>query len=45
MNSAEEAVEVLRRGSRARQKARTALNQASSRSHSIFTIMVDAPQV
>ena len=41
--TAEEALEALRRGSRARQKARTALNGASSRSHSIFTIAVDAP--
>lgn len=45
VGSAEEALDVLRRGSRARQKARTALNQASSRSHSIFTIMVDSRQV
>ena len=45
MASAEEALEALRRGSRARQKARTALNGTSSRSHSIFTILVDARQV
>lgn len=45
VTSAEEAVEVVRRGSRARQKARTALNQASSRSHSISSIMVTRPQV
>lgn len=44
VTSADEALEVLRRGSRARQKARTALNQASSRSHSIFTVMVDSRQ-
>ncbi len=43
--TAEEALEALRRGSRARQKARTALNGASSRSHSIFTVAVDARQV
>eukprot|EP00951_Prasinocladus_malaysianus_P022012 scaffold183352_cov52-Prasinocladus_malaysianus.AAC.1 len=34
----EEALEVLRRGSKHRQKAGTALNHQSSRSHSIFTI-------
>jgi Kinesin motor domain len=45
VGSAEEALDALRRGSRARQKARTALNGASSRSHSIFTIVVDARQV
>jgi Kinesin motor domain len=45
VTTAEEALEALRRGSRARQKARTALNGASSRSHSIFTIAVDARQV
>lgn len=33
-------MEVLRRGSRARQKAATALNTASSRSHSIYSIVV-----
>lgn len=38
VHSVEEAMEVQRRGSRARQKAGTALNYASSRSHSIFTI-------
>jgi Kinesin motor domain len=45
VESAEEALEALRRGSRARQKARTALNGASSRSHSIFTIAMDSRQV
>lgn len=45
VTTAEEALEALRRGSRARQKARTALNGASSRSHSIFTVAVDARQV
>lgn len=40
MYSADEALEVLRRGSRARQKAATALNNASSRSHSIYAIAV-----
>ena len=40
MYSADDALEVLRRGSRARQKAATALNVASSRSHSIYAIAV-----
>lgn len=34
----EEAMDLLRRSSRARQKAATALNYGSSRSHSIFCI-------
>lgn len=37
-----EAMEVQRRGARARQKAGTALNYASSRSHSIFSIAMFA---
>ena len=40
VHSVGEAMEAQRRGSRARQKAGTALNYASSRSHSIFTITV-----
>jgi hypothetical protein len=34
----EEAMELLQRSSRARQKAATALNYGSSRSHSIFSV-------
>ncbi|KAL4448014.1 hypothetical protein ABPG75_005233 [Micractinium tetrahymenae] len=36
--SADEALALLRRGSRQRQRAETGLNYSSSRSHSIFTI-------
>lgn len=42
VRSVGEAMEALRRGARARQKASTALNYASSRSHSIFTIAMFA---
>lgn len=35
-----EALEVLRRGARLRQKAATALNYASSRSHSVFSVLL-----
>lgn len=42
MHSVGEAMEVQRRGARARQKAGTALNYSSSRSHSIFTISMFA---
>ena len=38
VGSVDEAMDVLRRGSRIRQKAATALNYGSSRSHSIFAI-------
>lgn len=38
VHSVGEAMDTQRRGARARQKAATALNYASSRSHSIFTI-------
>ena len=36
----EEALEVLRRGARLRQKAATALNYSSSRSHSVFSMLL-----
>lgn len=36
-------MEVLRRSSRARQKAATALNYGSSRSHSIVSLAVFGP--
>lgn len=36
--SSAEALSVLRKGSKHRQKAGTALNHQSSRSHSIFTV-------
>lgn len=36
----EAALEVLRRGARLRQKAATALNYASSRSHSVFSVLL-----
>lgn len=36
--SADEALALLRRGSRQRQRGETALNYSSSRSHSIFTV-------
>ena len=36
-------MEILRRSSRARQKAATALNYGSSRSHSIFSLAVFGP--
>ncbi|PRW57364.1 Kinesin KIF19 [Chlorella sorokiniana] len=38
VGSADEALALLRRGSRQRQRGETALNYSSSRSHSIFTI-------
>lgn len=38
VGSADEALAVLRRGSRQRQRAETGLNYNSSRSHSIFTV-------
>jgi hypothetical protein len=38
VGSANEALAVLRRGSRLRQRAETGLNYSSSRSHSIFTV-------
>jgi hypothetical protein len=38
VGSANEALVVLRRGSRLRQRAETGLNYSSSRSHSIFTV-------
>ena len=38
VHSVGQAMEAQRRGARARQKAATALNYVSSRSHSIFTI-------
>lgn len=38
VGSAAAAMEVQRRGARQRQKAATALNYHSSRSHSIFTV-------
>ncbi|KAK9917104.1 hypothetical protein WJX75_000928 [Coccomyxa subellipsoidea] len=41
--SVEEAMEILKRSSRARQKAATALNYGSSRSHSIFSLAVFGP--
>lgn len=40
VGSVEEAMEILKRSSRARQKAATALNYGSSRSHSIFSLAV-----
>ncbi len=39
----EQAMEILRRSSRSRQKAATALNYGSSRSHSIFSLAVFGP--
>jgi hypothetical protein len=38
-----EALDVLRRGARVRQKAATALNYASSRSHSVFSVLLCRP--
>ena len=38
VGSADEALALLRRGSRQRQRAETGLNYSSSRSHSIFTV-------
>ena len=38
VSSAEEALGVLRRGARQRQRAETGLNYSSSRSHSVFTV-------
>jgi len=38
-----EALDVLRRGARLRQKAATALNYASSRSHSVFSVLLCRP--
>ena len=38
VGSADEALALLRRGSRQRQRGETALNYSSSRSHSIFTV-------
>ena len=42
VSSVEEALEMQRRGSKTRQKAGTALNYASSRSHAVFTIVLQA---
>ncbi|GAB4824165.1 hypothetical protein N2152v2_011211 [Parachlorella kessleri] len=44
VTSAEEALEVQRRGSKQRQRAQTGLNYNSSRSHSIFTVMLYQPR-
>lgn len=38
VGSAAQAMEMQRRGARQRQKAATALNYHSSRSHSVFTV-------
>ncbi|BDA50338.1 probable Kinesin-like protein KIF22 at N-terminal half [Coccomyxa sp. Obi] len=43
VGTVEQAMEILRRSSRARQKAATALNYGSSRSHSIFSLAVFGP--
>ena len=43
VGSVEEAMEILKRSSLARQKAATALNYGSSRSHSIFSLAVFGP--
>lgn len=41
VGSATEALKVLRRGSKQRQRAETGLNYSSSRSHSIFTVRAE----
>ena len=43
VSSVEEALALLRKGSRHRQRADTGLNYASSRSHSIFTVALSHP--
>lgn len=41
MENAEEACEVLRRGYASRHIASTAMNSTSSRSHAVFTMVID----
>ena len=41
VTSATAALEVMRRGAKQRQRAATAMNFQSSRSHSIFTVSLD----
>ena len=44
ISSVDEALDMQRRGARTRQKAGTALNYASSRSHAVFIIMLYATE-
>lgn len=44
MSSVEEALDMQRRGARTRQKAGTALNYASSRSHAVFAIIIETAE-